>query len=589
MNKLYRLTLIKQTLLSASLISIASACGGGSDEQSEVGVLTSAQNPSSLIIETFKASEAVLTPNIPTEGCDNNTTDESKAFNDVSKSAGLCYETSKTPEDSTASRVAGGIAVNDYNSDGLLDIYVTHGRNTSGKLLSLNNDNSFSDVTEQAGISVQSTDHGGIFFDINNDGYTDLISVQEAPSLLQVFANLGDGTFSEITDSTGLNLTKVAYTIAAGDHDLDGDLDLMFAHWRPDEEQNSREYLWQNQGDATFQDISEMIEIGKFEAGSEGQEPVNEFEYSFTPIFADINNDQYPDLLVASDWGSSQTFINNGGTALTNTTTFTINDRAGMGAAVADYDNDGDLDWFVSSIGDTREQFLRVGLFDGNRLYQNDGMGNFTNVTDTAGVRQGYWGWGSCFADFNSDGYEDLFIVNGFDGMSEDDPNRQTYIPFIVDRAVLYINNQDGTFTERGVELGITHTAMGKGLACYDYDRDGDLDMLIANNGESPSLFRNNNFSENNNFLNIRLKGLAKNPQAVGAKIYITIDGKTQVRELQLGNNYVSQNPVEAHFGLGASQIVSKIRIVWPGLTAGENELVEIEANQFLLIHQPEF
>ncbi|MFT6732428.1 MAG: hypothetical protein ACJAS9_000608 [Polaribacter sp.] len=149
--------------------------------------------------------------------------------------------------------------------------------------------------------------------------------------------------------------------------------------------------------------------------------------------------------------------------------------------------------------------------------------------------------------------------------------------------------NGDGTFTDNATELGVLHTAMGRGLVCYDYDRDGDLDMLIANRGEAPTLYRNNSFVGDNNFLNIRLKGTQNNPHAVGARITITINGNQQIRELQLGNNYISQNPVEAHFGLGTSQAVDQVRITWPGLAGNESELTNVDANQILVIHQPEF
>jgi hypothetical protein len=361
---------------------------------------------------------------------------------------------------------------------------------------------------------------------------------------------------------------------------------LFFSHWQPFEKQDPWEFLWQNQGNGTFNDISDIVDIGAFTTETSGQDPQPQREYSFTPIFADFNDDRFPDILLSSDYSTSQILINNGGTGYIDTTSNVVNDNSGMGGAVADYDNDGDLDWFVSAIGDIQER--TTSPYSGSRLYQNDGDGNVTNVTDVAGVKQSYWGWGTCFADFNNDGYQDLFTVNGFDGMTEAQSASRAYVNYNNDRAVLHINNGDGTFTERGTELGITHTAMARGLACYDYDRDGDLDMLISNSAQAPSLFRNNTFSAGNNFLNIRLKGRPINPQAVGARIYISLNGQEQMRELQLGNNYVSQNPVEAHFGLGESQLVDQVRIIWPGLEGDVSELNNVEVNQFLIIHQPD-
>ncbi|MFT4937551.1 MAG: hypothetical protein ACI88A_000568 [Paraglaciecola sp.] len=568
-----------------------SACGGGSTSPSEpepsAPVLLPDVEGKALLVESFSADGSLQISTVVTLDCNNVETDAAAAFNDVSQSVGLCYPGSTSPDDSATARVSGGIAVNDYNNDGRLDIYVTQGRNTLGKLFSLQADGQFLDTTQQAGINTASAGHSGAFFDINLDGQVDLLSIQEEPTVLQVFANNGNGTFTDITESTGINLSKATLSIAAGDHDLDGDLDLFFSHWMPFEKQNRWEFLWQNQGDATFNDISDIVDIGTFTPGVAGDDEQLKYEYSFTPIFADINDDRFPDILLSSDYSQSQVLINNAGTGYIDTTPSAVNDNSGMGGAVADYDNDGDLDWFVSAIGEIREG-LSSSPYSGSRLYQNDGLGNVTNVTDAAGVEQSYWGWGSCFADFNNDGYQDLFVVNGFDGMTEAQAVSRAYQNYNNDRAVLYINDGDGTFTERGVELGITHTAMARGLACYDYDRDGDLDMLISNSGQAPSLFRNNHFSTGNNFLNIRLKGKSINPQAVGARVYISLNGQQQMRELQLGNNYVSQNPVEAHFGLGESQIVDQVRIVWPGLEGEVSELNNVEVNQFLLIQQPD-
>jgi len=567
---------------------LVNACGGssGSGPSSPAPLPPPQTETNPLVVESFapvpQDSSGV------TYNCDDVETDALAVFTDISKNAGLCYATSITPDDSTSSRVSGGVAVSDYNADGRLDIYVTQGRNNPGRLFNLQADRSFADVTQQAGVNSDLTGNGGVFLDVNLDGLPDLISVQDGPTYLQIFGNDGDGTFSDITDSTGIRLTKPSFSIAAGDYDLDGDLDLFVAHWAPYTKQDRWEFLWQNQGDATFVDVSNIADIGRFPADDSGLDLPEEMEHSFTPIFADFNEDRYPDILLASDFSSSQVLVNNGGTGLTDMTPLLVDDRAGMGAAVADYDNDGDLDWFVSAIGDTREEFLIIGLFNGNRLYQNDGNGNFSNVTDFAGVRQAYWAWGSCFADFNNDGLQDLFIVNGFDGMTEEQSVSRNYESFNEDPALLYINNGDGTFTDRAAELGVSHTAMGRGLVCYDYDRDGDLDMLIANSGEAPSLYRNNSFAGSNNFLNIRLQGRPDNPLAVGAQIYVSSNGQEQMRELQLGNNYISQNPVEAHFGLGNSQMVDSVRIVWPGLEGSVSELTNVQANRFLVIHQPE-
>lgn len=519
--------------------------------------------------------------------CADTGADPMAAFTNVTVESGLCYTPSVTEFDSQTSRLGGGVAVADYDSDGDLDIYVTHGRNGQGKLFQQNSNNEFNDVTEQSGIDVEWIDRGAAFVDVNHDRLADLISIQDGFPFLQVFTNNGDATFTDNTDLIGIKLTKSAFSVAAGDYDLDGDLDLFFAHWLTDRTENPNEFLWTNQGDATYRDSSDLVDIHPVKGTFLAADRDAEMEYSFTPIFADINDDRYPDMLLTGDFNSTQLLVNNSGTDFVDMTTDVFTDTAGMGAAVADYDNDGDLDWFVSSIGDPIANSLANAAYSGNRFYQNDGYGYFSDVTDEAGVRQGHWGWGTCFADFNNDGHLDLFIVNGYDGMTNRDSEKKIYEIFKHDPVILYVNNGDGTFTDRAVELGLRHTKMARGLVCYDYDRDGDLDMLIANNGDAPTLYRNNNFSSSNNFLSISLQGTTDNYQAVGARVYVTVNGQQRMTELQLGNQYLSQNPVEAHFGLGQATEVELVKIVWPGLDLVTTELENVAANQFLSITHP--
>lgn len=519
-------------------------------------------------------------------GCQQGSTSSNMAFNDVSQSAGLCYSVKTSELDGIASRVGGGIAVNDIDQDGMLDIYVSHGRDSRGKLMRLNADYSFEDVTQQSGIVLSNTDHAANFIDLDADGDQDFISIQEDAPFIEFFANQGQSKFNNITHLVDINFSKVAYSMAASDVDLDGDLDLFFSHWHPENKQHSREYLWQQLGPGNYQDISDTVDLEPFNRANATEE---DEEYSFTPIFADTNDDSYPDLLLAADWSTTQFLENNAGTGFVDQTlAAVVNDRAGMGSAVADYDNDGDLDWFVSAIGDPREEFLTIGLFNGNRLYQNDGQGNFLNFTDYADVRQGYWAWGSCFADVNNDGFEDLFVVNGYNGWTEDQAQSGNFERFKTTPALLYINQQDGTFIEQASQLGVEHTGMGRGLACYDYDRDGDVDLLIANNGASPTLYRNDSDATSKHFVNIRLKGIRSNPQAVGARIYVKTSETSQMRELQLGNHFVSQNPVEAHFGLAGNANIEEVRIRWPGTGTENSVLTDIPVDHFIVVHHPD-
>ena len=280
------------------LISYLSGCGGDS---SQTQVVTSTL--------TVSVNVAVVKP----VNCDNVNATSTTAFSDVSRNAGLCYTPSSTKTDTAASRMSGGIAVSDYNADGLLDFYVSHGRDGYGRLFKQTSDHQFVELTEQAGIAATSISRGAAFMDINLDGKPDLISTQDGPNWLQIFANNGDGSFTDITQATGINLTKPAFSIAAGDYDLDGDLDLFFAHWLTDNTVNPLEHLWQNQGDTSFIDDSQTLEIRIIKGTFLATDRSAEMEYSLTPIFADVNNDRYPDLLLTGDFNSSQLLINNSG------------------------------------------------------------------------------------------------------------------------------------------------------------------------------------------------------------------------------------------------------------------------------------
>ena len=330
----------------------------------------------------------------------------------------------------------------------------------------------------------------------------------------------------------------------------------------------SSEHLWRNNGDGTFTDVS--IESGITATYVDLQ------DFTFTPNWSDINDDGYLDMLIASDFGTSQVFINQMDGTFLNTTTDVINDRNGMGAAIGDYDNDLDLDWFVSSIYDPNGE--PEGNWDiiGNFLYQNNGSGVFSDVTEPAGVEHGFWGWGSCFADLNNDGYLDLIHVNGFSTVSATE--------YFEDPTRVFMSRGNGTFKEQAQELGLVDTGQGRGIVCFDYDKDGDIDIFIANNDQPPRFFRNDG-GNTNNYLNIKLNGLAPNTEGVGAKIIITASGKSQIRELRAGSNFVSQNPVYAHFGLGAAEVVQDISVEWPD--GSTSDLFNIAANQFLTVDHP--
>ncbi|MFN8644647.1 MAG: CRTAC1 family protein, partial [Candidatus Binatia bacterium] len=433
-------------------------------------------------------------------------------------------------------------------------------------------DGTFAEVGAAAGVALAGGRSAGpLFADLDGDHRLDLVVGGVEGTAPSVFRNAGDGTFIDVTAASGIALPtdRDTYSISAADYDRDGDLDLFLSHWLssyftiPD---TSSYQLWRNDGSGTFTDVT-------LAAGIVPLGPSDNFN-SFTANFADIDGDRWPDLLVTGDFFTSRIYRNNRAGGFVLATDFTvISEGNAMGAAVGDYDGDGDLDWFVSSIWDPNG--IAEGNWDvsGNRLYRNRGDGSFDDVTDAAGVREGYWGWASTFQDFDNDGDLDLFHVNGFGTTSIPETAE-----FVADPSVFFVNDGDGTFVERGAELGVADTDEGRGVVAFDYDADGDLDLFV-HNSEAPGRLYRNDGGNAGHWLDVALRGRAPNTEGVGAWVRVTADGRTQLRELRAGSNYASQDPVVAHVGLGGAPSAS-VEVLWPDGTRSVRE--DVPANQRL-------
>ncbi len=473
----------------------------------------------------------------------------------------------------------GGVASGDFDADGDIDLFVVRGNNGPNLLYRNDGGNRFTDIAAPAGVA--DTDPAGgayrhsgpTFADMDGDGDLDLFvgGLNGDPNV--VFENNGDSTFTDVTSTSGLEGLSAANTISAafGDYDLDGDLDMMLAHWgtyRPPDGgggHGDTESLWRNDSDGNgirFSSVSEAAGIAPaiiarrggldgFGAGS------LDYDYSFSPTFARMNADRYPDILSVADFNNTRLFLNDGGRGgavgfVDMTDNSVIIDRNGMGSAVGDYDNDGDLDWFVTGIFGVTETV-------GNRLYRNDGSGALQDVTVVAGVADGGWGWGACFADFNLDGNLDIFHTNGWNSLNALDD-------FENDQSRLFISRGDGTFVDEAAARGMSDIQQGRGVVCADFDNDGDVDIFMTNRGaeNSAALWRNEDGGNTNNSLKVRLAGLPPNTLAANARITITVGGVTQMREVTFGSNFTSQNPAEQIFGLGPVASADTVVIEWP-------------------------
>jgi hypothetical protein len=482
-------------------------------------------------------------------------------FTNVTTQAGFNYSHGNTGGFNEARYSGGGAAVGDYDKDGWEDIYVVRG-NVGANLLFRNLGNgTFFECAAAAGVSIANAEGcGPAFGDYDSDGWLDLIIGGTTNTPPRLFRNQGNGTFTEVTSQCGITASANTFSCAFADYDKDGDMDLFLAHWGP---LGTTGHLWRNNGNGTFADAD--LDAGIEILGDEGG------DYSYTGNFADIDDDGWLDLLVAVDFARSKVFLNDGDGTFTNATTAVISDENGMGSAIGDYDNDGDLDWFVSSIWDPNGVSEGNWGVSGNRLYRNNG-GVFVDATTAAGVRQGWWGWGSSFADLNNDGRLDLVHTNGW-----------ITSEFERDSTRVFLSNGNGTFTERSYELGVRDVLQGRGISCFDYDRDGDLDLFIANYGAPPVFYRNDGGNALN-WLDVQLAGPPGNTQGIGARVYVVSAAGSQMREMRGGSNYVSQDPVVAHFGLGSANVATLVRVDWPD---GEVTILNgIAANQRLVIDQ---
>ncbi|TQV84677.1 CRTAC1 family protein [Exilibacterium tricleocarpae] len=514
------------------------------------------------------------------------------SFTDMSADTGLMHAwgIENPTANSMPEMFAGGVGAGDFDNDGLTDLYFAAGDTEANRLFRNQGDNRFVEITGIDSLVMKGS--GPIFCDFDGDGLEDIFvgGVEGDPNYL--LQNAGNDTFNDVTATSGLTVT-VANTISAacGDYDLDGDLDLALAHWGA-QKQADTQHIWENTsggGAITFASASVATGIAATIVG-ESQNGVlgdDDIDYSFTPTFADLNNDGFPDLAMVSDFSQTQVFLNNQDGTFRNVTNDVIKDRNGMGSAIGDIDNDGDLDWFVTAIFNVTDGGNVLSI--GNRLYKNLGNGEFTDVTVTpAGVDRGGWGWAACMADFDNDGLLDLFHTNGWDNEADGD-NYET------DQVRLFLAEGDGSYREVASRVGLDDTGHGRGVVCADFDVDGDVDILITNNNpdgqNSVVYYRNDSEDSDNHYLGVRLNGIDPNRAAVGARIYITLGQETQMREVMLGGNYASNNPVEQHFGLGQAATIDQVRVVWPRVIgsdpAPDTLLNDIPADQFLTIDHP--
>jgi len=461
-------------------------------------------------------------------------------------------------------RSVNGVSVADYDLDGDLDLFLVAATIfdesdplTWSRLMRNDGEQGYSDVTLAAELinykalhnkgMVMGSKMGASWGDYNNDGYPDIFLTNFG--LDELWRNEGNGKFTNVTQSSGVQGCQFCYSTTGlwWDYDLDGDLDLFVCDWIRENR------LYRNDGEDTFVDITIQSGLG-------------DDRNSFSALPIDINYDGLVDLYVANDAQENGLFLNNGdGTFSDWARPYGLdNDGNGMGMDVCDYNNDGRFDIYVTNIFS----------FEPNAFFVNNGDGLFSNESISLGIDDTGWGWGVRFFDADHDLDEDLYAVNGYTSdMAKDDRN------------TFFLNDEDG-FKNLSSELGVDNINYGMGLEVFDYDGDGDFDMIVGNRDAPSSLYKNTNIESSNianNWLQITLEGTVSNRNAFGAKIRITCDGEDYYR-YYTGMNLFGQSIKSNHFGLSDHTMVDQVEVTWPD---GSIEIfTNVRANQVLHIKE---
>ena len=471
--------------------------------------------------------------------------------------------------------MAGGAAGGDIDGDGDIDLVVLRGAQTGpGALLRpptvLLNDGhaQFTDATANSGLSAahlnpETQIHNGAYlFDLDGDGDLDLLlGALQAPP--EIWRNDGAGHFTR-DPASGLEAigrdtwgaSVASFWPLAGD-----ELALVMSHWTMDMSQVSGErghYMYLD-GNGHYADMSDLLCCA---------EMASMRDHSFTASLVDFSGNGSADVFWARDFGTSTMLfgIGDGGFNQMPESADIPSDENGMGTAAGDFDNDGRLEWFVTSVFDptptTPDDPDGNWGHTGNRLYRYDGVATtpaWTDVSAAAGVRDGGWGWGACARDFDLDGDLDLFHVNGFFGAQAAE--------FHADAARLFINDGAAQFSEQASARGIADTGQGRAVVCADLDRDGDVDVLVQNSGsEQPATSRLylNDAADLARGIGIVLRQTGMNRHGINARVYVRrSDGLTQMREVEGGGSFLGSHPAEAHVGLGDAYTTG-LRVVWP-------------------------
>jgi len=507
------------------------------------------------------------------------------AFQDIAKSAGLTVPHISTPQKKyIVDSMSGGVGFIDCDNDGKLDIITVNGstvdryRRGEDPMITLyhqGKDLHFTNITKAAGLTTRGWGMGVAVGDFNNDGLPDIYVTGFGHNVL--YQNIGGCRFKDVTKKAGVAAGGFSAGAAWGDYDRDGYLDLFVTRYvnldinhlpkfgskvdsctilgvkvqcGPLGLPASTNLLFHNRGDGTFEEVSKKAGL----ANPEGA-------YGMQPLWLDYNNDGWPDLYVANDIGPNYLYENmHNGTfkdvSLLSGAAVDGNGKwqGSMGVDAADFDHDGRLDIFVTNYA-----------FQADTLYWNQGAAGFLDVSSSAGLAQPtypYVGWGTAFFDYDNDGWPDIFVANGHVFPQIDTaPGAGHYR----EPMQLFRNMHNRTFKDVSQAAGLNRLPMlsRRGAAFGDVNNDGKIDILVLNEDGPPTLLLNGTQTSNHAVL-FRLVGTKSNKSAIGARVTVTAGNLVQFNEVRGGGSYLSSNDLRLQFGLGRHTVMDKIEVQWP-------------------------
>ena len=525
-------------------------------------------------------------------------------FTRVTDEAGIQFRhfNGATGEKHLVETMGGGVAFFDYDNDGHLDIYFVNGAplavggvsnpdalQPTNRLYRNNGDGTFTDTTHRAGVNATGYGIGCCVADYNNDSDSDLFVTNYGRNIL--YRNNGDGTFTDVTTDAGIaGEPRFSAGCAFADYDNDGWLDMVVvnyvsvdlktapdcsqagipAYCRPEDFAPEPDVLYRNNGDGTFTDVTQDAGITSLGRG-------------LGAIWTDVDNDSRLDLYIANDREPNFLYRNNGDSTFTELGELhgiARNEHgdveSSMGIDAADYDNDGDLDVILTHY-----------QAETNTLYQNDGNGIFWDITAQSRLSEPTLlplAWGTGFADFDNDGWLDLFFANGH---LHDNIAELEEVGVYKQQNQLFRNRGDGVYIDVS-DLsgeGMLIEKSSRGAVFGDYDNDGDLDVLITNINDTPDLLRND-IPPEHHWLSIKLVGEKSNRDGIGAKVTLHSGNTRLLREIKSGASYLSQNPHRLLVGLGTTDRVDRVVVHWQ---SGMQDVIEnVKCNQILTIREGE-